>query len=118
MEISMTMTASKPIKKIEKAPVHVKEKKPTIPNDILKVFLDRNINKEDNKKINMVVDAFLWQLGNIQRYRINVWMKEPVDGMFCERHWIGYSWFVHYDVTNKTLTDKSIAPKPKKEKIF
>ena len=114
----MPVMTNKPRKKIEKEPVVAKKNKPTIPNDILKIFLERNINKEDSKKINKVVDGFLWKKGNIQRYRIDVWMKEPIAHMFCERHWIGYSWFVHYDTANKTLTNKTIAPKSQKEKIF
>jgi len=115
----MRMATKKPRKKAKsQEPVAPPEKKPTIPNEILKVFLDEHIKLEDVKKINKVVDGFLWERGGIQRYRINVWMKEPVEGMFCDRHWIGYSWFVQYNIENKTLTDKTIEPKPQEKKAF
>lgn len=115
----MRMATEKPKKKVkQQEPVATSKKKPSIPNDILKSFLDEHITLEDAVKVNQVVDGFLWEKGDIQRYRINVWMIEYIEGMFCPRNYIGYSWFVHYNTSDKTLTDKTIAPKPKKERIF
>ncbi len=111
--------ATKKQKKVEQQePVEAPKKKPTIPNEILKQYLDERIELGDVRKINKVVDGFLWEKGDIQRYRINVWMKEPIEGMFCDRHWIGYSWFVHYYKNTEVIEDKTIAPKPKKERMF
>lgn len=115
----MRMATKKPTrKKPLQAAAKPEPPKPTIPNELLKAFLEERITTEDAVKVTQVVDGFLWEKGDIQRYRINVWMKEPVEGMFCDRNYIGESWFVHYDKKNKTLTDKTIEPKPKQEKVF
>ena len=81
--------------------------KPTIPNEILKAFLDEKIATEDLPNITQVRDGFVWEKGGIERYRINAWMKRDVEGQYCHDNYIGYSWFVHYDLQTKTITDKT-----------
>ncbi|MHA2384459.1 MAG: hypothetical protein ACXACT_17955 [Candidatus Thorarchaeota archaeon] len=85
-----------------------REPDPTIPNQILKAFLDSRIEVDEALDVTQIKDGFLWQKGNIQRYRIDVWMSEEIPHHFCRRHFIGYSWFVHYDVKSKTITDKTL----------
>tara|TARA_R100000742_G_C4250262_1_gene68658 strand:+ start:65 stop:415 length:351 start_codon:yes stop_codon:yes gene_type:complete len=116
MEIVMkTKTKKKKAQEYKEPP---SPPKPTIPNDILKAFLDRHIKTEDAGKVSQVSDGFLWKKGNLERYRINVWIKQFVEGQYCANYSIDYSWFVHFDRDSQTLTDKTIAPKPQKEKVF
>jgi hypothetical protein len=82
--------------------------KPTLPNDILKAFLDRHIKIEDVPNITQVSDTFLWERGSLERYRVNVWMKENLEGQYVNRNYIGYTWFLHFDRDTDTLTDKTI----------
>lgn len=84
-----------------------KPHKPTIANDILKAFLDRHVNVGDAANITQITDGFLWEKGGVERYRVNVWMKEEVDGQFCSKNYIGYSWFLHYNREEQTITDKT-----------
>ena len=56
----MRMATEKPKKKVnQQEPVATPKKKPSIPNDILKSFLDEHITLEDAAKVNQVVDGFL-----------------------------------------------------------
>lgn len=81
--------------------------KPTIPNDILKAFLDRHVTISDAVNITQVSDGFLWEKGGIERYRVDVWMKRDVEGQYCHDNYIGYTWFLHYNRQDQTLTDKT-----------
>lgn len=85
-----------------------KENKPKIPIDILKEFVSHKMSSEDKRKDYKVVDHFLWKNGEIERHRINVWMVKHVEGYFCDRNYIGYSWFVHFHNYSKTIVDKTI----------
>lgn len=82
--------------------------RPTLPNDILKAFLDRHIKVEDAPNITQISDAFLWAQGGLERYRVNVWMKEDIEGQYVSRNYIGYTWFLHFDRDTDTLTDKTL----------
>ena len=81
--------------------------KPNIPNDILKAFLDRHVTISDAVNITQVSDGFLWEKGGIERYRVDVWMKRDVEGQYCHDNYIGYTWFLHYNRQDQTLTDKT-----------
>lgn len=85
-----------------------KPHKPTIPNDILKVFLDRNVTREDVKNITQVKDEFLWEKNGVERYRVNIWMEKRIEGAFCNRIYIGYTWFLHYNRKEQTIADKTL----------
>lgn len=85
-----------------------KSLKPTIPNDILKAFLDRHVTVSDTVNITQVTDGFLWVKGGIERYRVNVWMKQDVEDQFCHNNYIGYTWFLKFDRKRQTLTDNNI----------
>ena len=50
------------------------------------------------------------------RFRINVWTETYKEGYYCAFHKIEKSYFVHY--VDGTIIDKTIAPKPKKERLF
>jgi len=95
-----------------------KPPKPTIPNDILKAFLDRHVTVSDTVNITQVTDGFLWEKGGIERYRVNVWMKRDVEGQYCHDNYIGYTWFLQFDRDSETLTDKTTGrvEEDKKEK--
>jgi len=91
---------------------------PTIPNDILKAFLDRHVTLGDAVNVTQVTDSFLWEKGGIERYRVNVWMKRDVEGQYCHHNYIGYSWFLEFNRKEQTLTDKTTGrvEEDKKEK--
>ena len=91
--------------------------KPTIPNDILMDFLEKKIKISEVKNITNIKDSFLWG-ENIQRYRINVWVAKEVEGLYWPVNSIEHSWFVHYIKEDKKIVDKTVQPKPKKERIF
>ena len=111
-------TKSKRKKKVEEYVEPVKAPDPTIPNDILKAFLDRHVTVADTVNITQVTDGFLWEKGGIERYRVNVWMKRDVEGQYCHDNYIGYTWFLHYNREDQTLTDKTTGrvEEDKKEK--
>ena len=100
-----------PVKKTEVKP-------PSIPKKVLNEFLEKKIRLKDIKNVSLIEDGFLWTGNNTQRYRINVWVSEEIEGQYCLKHYIKYSFFVHYDKVTETITDKTVAPKPDKDKIF
>jgi hypothetical protein len=113
------MKSTKRKKKVQEEYVEPKAPpKPTIPNDILKAFLDRHVATGDAVNITQVTDSFLWEKGGTERYRVNVWMKEEIEGAFCHRNYIGYTWFLQLDRDSETLTDKTTGrvKEDKKEK--
>ena len=80
-------TKSKPRNKpVAPKPIEAKANKPEIPNKILKDFLEEQCNFSQLKNISKMKGAFLWQKGNIQRYRINdiEYFVLP-DDVECER---------------------------------
>ena len=81
---------------------------PTIPNKILKEFLDRHVSVGDAVNVTKIKDGFLWQKGDIERYRVNVWMRRDVEGQYCHDNYIGYSWFLHFNRKDEVLTDKTL----------
>lgn len=85
-----------------------KEIKPKIPVDILNEFVARNVSSEDKRSGYKIKSHFLWENGDIERYRINIWMVKDVEGQFCNRNYIAYSWFTHFHRREKTLIDKTI----------
>lgn len=88
-----------------------------IPEEILMDFLEDKVKVSQVKNITQIKAVYLWELGNIQRYRINIWVKEQLDGAFCHRHYIGKnSWFVQYHVKEQMIIDKTVAPKEKENK--
>lgn len=90
-----------------------KEYKAKIPIDILDNFLTDRIHLGDREKISKISDHFLWATKNIERHRINVWMRQPIEGQYCEKNYIGYSWFVHYYTDKSKIVDKTIIQEPK-----
>ena len=111
-------TKPKHKKPVEEYVEPAKAPSPTIPNDILKAFLDRHVTLGDAVNVTQVTDSFLWEKGGIERYRVNVWMKKEIEGAFCHRNYIGYSWFLEFNRKKQTLTDKTTGrvKEDKKEK--
>ncbi len=88
-----------------------------IPEEILMDFLEDKVKLSQVKDITQIKASYLWESGDIQRYRVNIWVKEQLDGAFCHRHYIGKnSWFVHYHVKEQMIIDKTVAPKEKENK--
>ena len=110
-----TKTKKKKVQEYKEPP---KPPSPTIPNDILKAFLDRHVKTGDASNITQITDGFLWKVEGVERYRVNVWMKRDVEGQYCHDNYIGYTWFLHYNRADQTLTDKTTGrvKEDKKEK--
>ena len=86
-----------------------KEKlKPNIPHDILNEFLQDKILIKEIGNVYMIEDKYLWEKGDLIRYRINVWVEEKIVGRYCPKIYIKHSFFVHYSKKNKTITDHTI----------
>lgn len=83
-----------------------------IPRNILNDFLAEKIKEEDNKKIELKDCS---PVGH-NKYRVDVWLKEHDEGFYCPRVWIGYSYYLEYK--DGKIVDKTIYPKPSKDKIF
>ncbi len=93
-------------------PKEAPPRKPEIPQDAVKEFVENKIPSKDKCKIGTIKCTNLWD----NRFRINVWMEEHEEGRMVPKIWIGYSYFVHYH--DGLIIDKTILPKPKKERIF
>ena len=83
--------------------------------------------KEEPKQIDQkVLKKFVGKVENLwkteakhlyhNRYRINVWTEIYKEGMFSPTQTIEQSYFIHYD--GEEIIDKTILPKPKKERFF
>ncbi len=112
----MRMVIKKNKRSKKRKPSKPEAPKPTIPNEVLKEFLETRINVDDSANVTNITDRFLWESEDLQRYRVNVWMREEVENMYCDRNFIGYSWFLHYEPSTKTIIDKTIEPKPDDER--
>lgn len=90
-----------------------------IPEEILMDFLEDKVKVSQVKNITQIKASYLWESGDIQRYRVNIWVKEELDGSFCHRHYIGKnSWFVHYHTQEQMIIDKTVAQKEKENKAI
>jgi hypothetical protein len=81
---------------------------PKLPQDILDNFLAEEILVKEISNVSRIRDNFLWEKNNIQRFRINVWIEERVEGRYCPKVYIKHSFFVHYNKETKQITDKTI----------
>ena len=113
MTMRQGSTVPQPVQEKKVEPTRPRKVEPTVSQDALDQFLMDKIKPEDKKKIGKVQCENLW--GN--RYRINVWMEEyRGEEPLFPSNYIGYSYFVYYH--EGLIVDKTIAEKPKKERIF
>lgn len=91
---------------MESEPMHTVEQ-PVLPSEVMENFLNDKIKLDMLSNVFMVKSHFLWDSSDgIERYRINVWMEEDVEGLNFGRNYIGHSFFVKYNVKkNKILKD-------------
>ena len=87
-------------------------KKPEIPKDILDKFLKSKIHLPVGTSVKEIKCNPLWA----DRHRVNVWVERYEEGCYYPEVWIEYSYFLQFK-KNKII-DKTIQPKPKKERIF
>ena len=79
---------------------------PKLPEGILNEFLKGKIDLPEGASLGQVNAGFLFDKNGIERYRIDVWVSEPLPHMFTKRHYIAHSWYVTYDqekITDRTL---------------
>mgnify|MGYP003653907151 CR=1 FL=1 len=105
------MAKTRKRKKVEHTePVEVEKPKPEMPDKILKHFLEEKCGLSKLKNISMIRAGFLWQKGDIERYRINVWQTTYQMGEFCPDTKIIHSYFVFYYPNKQMVVDKTIEP--------
>ena len=95
--------------------VKLNSRKPEIPNKILRDFLEEKCELSKLKDVSQFCAGFLWENGNVQRYRINVWKTTYETGQFCPTVQIIRSYFVSYDPDEQMIVDKTEQPKGDKD---
>jgi len=111
-------TKNKKKKSVTPEPVEAKVSKPQIPDKILKDFLEEKCNFSKLKDISKTSAGFLWERGNIQRYRINVWQTTYEMGQFCPNTKIIHSYFVFYYADEQMIVDKTKEPVEKQKDLL
>jgi len=82
-----------------------------IEENVLNDFLNNNSDAyRNNVNILQTESCFLWNSGNISRFRINVWVQESVEGRYCPKVYIADSYFVHYNTDKKYIEDMTVEP--------
>ena len=92
-------------------PVKAKARKPEMPVQILRDFLEEKCELSKLKDVSQFRAGFLWEKGNLQRYRINVWKTTYETGNFCPTVQIIHSYFVIYYPDEQMVVDKTELPK-------
>ena len=111
----MTMAKSKDIPTKSKVTPNVTPKPSRdsgIPQNELKEFLLDKITEADWKKVTKIRAANVWD----DRYRLNVWMEEYIEGNLYPRLRIGYSYFLRYQ--DGIIIDKTTEPRLKKRGVL
>lgn len=107
------MAKAKRRKEVKKKEKEIAEpKKPEIPRDVLDKFLRDKINLPSGTSVKKIKCNPLWA----DRHRVNVWVEKYKEGSYYPAIWIEYSYFLQFK-KNK-IVDKTIEPKPEREKIF
>lgn len=110
-------TMDKKSSEVYTKPPEKEKTKPSIPREVLIPWVEDKIKSLRN--VSLIRGGFLWEHGDIERYRINVWMRETVEGQFCEKIYISHSWFVHYHRRTKLIVDKTkVAEKDEKKYYY
>jgi hypothetical protein len=112
----MTKPKSKPFMKPRQ--IKAEPKKPEIPKEILRDFLEEKVNLSSLKDISLIRAGFLWKTGDIERYRVNVWRTTYEGGTFCPNTKIVESFFVYYYRDEQMILDKTTKPNLNARKIF
>ncbi len=116
----MTMAESKNVStksKVSPKPSRDVSPKHEIPDKILKSFLNREIGLSELDDISKIRAAFLWCVGNIERYRINIWQKKIEEGRLYPSVKIIHSFFVHYYPEEQRIANKT-TPSKKSQNLF
>ena len=109
----MTITKGKTKLMKPKSPLKAAEK-PKIPDKILRNFLEEKINLSNLEDISKIRAAFLWHVGSVQRYRIDIWNKVYKEGSLYPSTKIIHSFFVHYYPEENRVADKTTEKNPRK----
>jgi hypothetical protein len=91
----------------EKKPVKG-EAAPAIPSDVLTSFLEKELTLNEAAKVYRVSHRFLWEKAGLERYRVNVWIRENINGGFCDSNRIIRSFFLCYDNESGDFSDKTL----------
>jgi hypothetical protein len=119
--IKMEMAESKKVStksKVSPKPSRDTPRKNEIPDKILKSFLNREIGLNELDDISKIRAAFLWEVGNVERYRIDVWHKIYKEGSLYPSTKIIHSFFVHYYPEENRVADKTTEKNPEKNRII
>lgn len=85
-----------------------KQETPKIPLDKLNKFIDQNVPTKPASS-NVSPDCrFLWESGDIQRFRLNIWVdKSSADRTYREQY-IEESFFLHYNKKSGEVINRTI----------
>lgn len=81
---------------------------PKIQDIVLRKFLE---SKVDMKEITDIRCCYLWSRGDVERYRINLYVETWHEAALYPKKSIGHSFFVHYDRYEEEIIDKTIITK-------
>lgn len=78
---------------------------PKIHKIVLRKFLE---SKVDMKEITDIRCSYLWSRGDVERYRINLYVETWADDALYPKKSIGHSFFVHYNRYEEDLIDMTV----------
>ena len=99
-------------------PLKKEKRNQMIPEDELMFWIENNVDTSDVNIIK-VRDHFLWAKGDIERHRLDVFERYEIEGEgeFCWTNRIAErSFFLQYDKSTKTITDKTVGRVEEKQK--
>lgn len=102
------MAKTKRRKPVKKKAEFKKIPDPKIPKDVLNSLLEDKIKLSEISNVYRIRDNFLWEKGDVQRYRVNVWVQEYQELKYCPKVYIKYSFFVQYNKNTKEIKDLTI----------
>ena len=102
------MAKTKRRKPVKKKTDSKKVPDPKIPKDVFNAFLEDKIKVSEISNVCRVRDNFLWEKGDVQRYRINIWVEEYQELKYCPKVYIKHSFFVQYNKKTKKIKDLTI----------
>ena len=74
---------------------------PKIQDVVLRKFLE---SKVDMKEVVDTRCCYLWSRGDVERYRINLYVETWEEAALYPKKSIGHSFFVHYDRYEEAIT--------------
>ena len=91
---------------------HPDEGKMEMPKALLTEWLSTRFELPEGATLRQIEATNVWD----NRYRIDVWVDQFVEGQYCKNTWIDFSAFVH--LVDGQIEDRTIQPKPDMDKKY